>query len=181
MQKGNRNSIAFFIQNNISVMLNHSFKESLWHQFGASIDMLSNTIEKCPEQLWEKNLFWYWAFHCLFYLDYYTCTDPDSFAPPAPFTLSEFQANTMPDRVYDKKTLLGYLEYNKEKARLLISSLNEENIQSRWINAYRNYDRFEIILYNMRHVQHHGAQLNLMLRQGMNDAAPWISRTKAAL
>lgn len=162
-------------------MFDHSLKESLWLQFGASIDMLGNTIEKCPEHLWERNLFWYWAFHCLFFLDYYTSMDPDTFSPPPPFTLSEFQEQTMPDTVYDKKTLMAYLLYNKEKARLLISSLDEENIQSRWINAYRNYNRFEIILYNMRHVQHHSAQLNLLLRQGLNDAAPWVSRTTEAL
>lgn len=36
------------------------FKESIWKQFVASIDMLENAIAICPDELWDtgKN-FWY--------------------------------------------------------------------------------------------------------------------------
>jgi hypothetical protein len=30
--------------------------EMLWHQFGAAIDMLSDTLRDCPDELWEKRL-----------------------------------------------------------------------------------------------------------------------------
>ena len=36
------------------------------------------------------------------------------------------------------------------------------------------YNVIEILLYNMRHVQHHAAQLNLLLRQAINDAPEWV-------
>jgi hypothetical protein len=37
-----------------------------------------------------------------------------------------------------------------------------------------------MLLYNLRHVQHHAAQLNLILRQVTNSAAPaWVRRAKA--
>ena len=36
----------------------------------------------------------------------------------------------------------------------------------------------EVLLYNMRHVQHHVAQLNLLLRQSINDAPNWVSLAK---
>ena len=32
------------------------------------------------------------------------------------------------------------------------------------------------ILYNMRHVQHHAAQLNLLLKQGGGESPGWVSR-----
>lgn len=36
---------------------------------------------------------------------------------------------------------------------------------------------WESLLYNMRHVQHHAAQLNLLLRQATNDAPRWVAST----
>jgi len=33
----------------------------------------------------------------------------------------------------------------------------------------------------MRHVQHHAAQLNLILRQTIDSAPPWVGRAKVAL
>jgi uncharacterized damage-inducible protein DinB len=103
--------------------------------------------------------------------------DPKTFSPPAPFTLSEFE-DTMPERVYEKQELINYLQYNREKGRQLISGLTEEKLFGRWINVSgsMNYTVFEILLYNMRHVQHHAAQLNLLLRQSINDAPDWVSQ-----
>src|SRR5687767_7015822 len=39
------------------------------------------------------------------------------------------------------------------------------------------HTRVEALLYNMRHVQHHAAQLNLLLRQATNSAPDWVART----
>jgi uncharacterized damage-inducible protein DinB len=36
----------------------------------------------------------------------------------------------------------------------------------------------ELLLYNMRHVQHHAAQLNLILRQKTESAPGWVARAK---
>lgn len=155
-----------------------SIKESLWKQFGASIDMLENAILLCPVEHWNTGTeFWYNAYHCLFFLDYYLTMDPKTFSPPTPFTLSEFE-DSMPETVYEKHELINYLQYNREKCHSLISALTEEKLVERWINVSgsMNYSILEILLYNMRHVQHHSAQLNLLLRQSINDAPDWVSR-----
>lgn len=160
--------------------MNPSIIKSVWRQFGASIDMLENAIQLCPAEHWdtEKN-FWYIAYHCLFWLDYYLTLEPDNFSPPSPYTLSEFDpTGAMPDRTYTKEELLEYLEYSRKKCFDLISNMNEEIAHSRWVNKYRNYSVFEIVLYNMRHVQHHTAQLNLLLRQEIDDAPRWVSIAK---
>ena len=34
----------------------------------------------------------------------------------------------------------------------------------------------ELLLYNMRHVQHHAAQLNLLLRQTEHKGSRWVKR-----
>jgi uncharacterized damage-inducible protein DinB len=37
----------------------------------------------------------------------------------------------------------------------------------------------ELLLYNLRHVQHHAAQLNLILRQVTDSAPRWVARSKS--
>jgi hypothetical protein len=163
--------------------MDSSLKEILWKQFGASIDMLENSIKACPDELWNSDSkFWYIGYHTLFFLDYYLSDDPDNFLPPEPFTLSEFNEDgEMPERVYSKEELLSYLGFCRKKCHDLIANLNKDSAAKRFINKYRNYSITEILIYNMRHVQHHAAQLNLLLRQNSDFVPDWVSRTKTDL
>jgi hypothetical protein len=156
-----------------------SFRKTLWHQFGASIDMLENAIVLCPDYFWDtETKFWYNAYHCLFWLDYYLTLTPLTFSPPQPFTLSEFDHDgAMPERTYTKEELLVYLRASREKCRGLLSGLTDETASQRWVNEYKDYSVFEILLYNMRHVQHHAAQLNLLLRQEIDNAPRWVGQS----
>jgi DinB family len=158
--------------------MNKSLNESLWKQFGASIDMLENAISMCPGELWDtKEKFWYSSYHCLFFLDYYLTLDPSTYRSPKPFTNSEFEGK-LPERPYTKDELLMYSKTCKEKCHQLLSSFTDEVANKRWVNQYRDYSVFEMLLYNMRHVQHHTAQLNRFLRQNMNNAPAWVMQTK---
>lgn len=153
-------------------------KAILWKQFGASIDMLESSILVCPDSFWDKKDFWYSVYHTIFWIDYYSSTDPDTFSPPEPFTLSELDPKGIsPERVYLKKELLEYLEYSGNKVFFLIDGLNEETSKERFITKKKNYNRIEMILYNMRHVQHHVGQLNFLLRQNEDVAGQWVSQT----
>jgi uncharacterized damage-inducible protein DinB len=87
----------------------------------------------------------------------------------------------MPDMVYNKDLLISYTHHCRENCRKLIADLTEEKAAKRWINERRNYSFFEILLYNMRHVQHHTGQLNLMLGKIDHDLPIWVSRTKIEL
>ncbi len=159
--------------------MNDILTKSLWQQFGASIDMLKNAIVACPDEHWDtKDDFWYLAYHTLFFLDYYLCLDANTFAPPAPFTLSEFEESERPPRTYSKEELISYLEYCKNKCYSLITEMTEETAFTNWTNQSQTmiYPLIELMMYNMRHVQHHTAQLNLLLRQNINDAPDWVSR-----
>ena len=153
-------------------------KDAIWSQFGASLKMLENAIIMCPDEHWDTALnFWYTSYHCLFWTDYYLTTEPDKFYPPTPFTLSEFDpTGKKPDRTYNKTEVLGYLEYCRQKAVQLISELTNEKLNERWINDYKNFALLEILIYNTRHIQHHAAQLNLILRQTIDSAPAWVSQ-----
>ena len=158
-----------------------SIKDAIGTQFGASLDMLENAIAMCPDEHWDTVLeFWYTSYHCLFWTDYYLTTEPSKFEPPAPFTFSEFDpTGKLPDRTYTKLELLSYLEYCRQKANQLIEELVDVNkLNDRWINEYKNFSLLEILIYNIRHIQHHSAQLNLLLRQTINNAPSWVGRAK---
>jgi hypothetical protein len=163
--------------------MNEEWKKIIWNQFGASIDMLGNAIDACPEEVWDDrrrdfSSYWYVVSHALFWLDYYLSND-ENFAPPEPFGFEELDpAGVIPERTYTKDELRNYLNYCREKCRATIENLNEENINKSYKFGWGEMNFTELLLYNMRHVQHHAAQLNLILRQKTDSAPGWIGRAK---
>jgi len=160
-------------------MFDDQCKLIIWQQFGAAIDTLENAINACPGFLWDdpskKPEYWYLAYHTLFFLDYYLSAKDKKFAPPEPFTLSELDpSGAMPERIYTKDELLKYLKYGREKCRNTILRMTKK-----WANLHFDFAKIslsysELLLYNMRHIQHHAAQLNLILRQNINSAPGWV-------
>ena len=157
-----------------------SLNKAIWNQIGASLDMLENAIVMCRDEQWDTpHDFWYASYHCTFWTDYYLTTEPSTFEPPTPFTFSEFDpSGKKPDRIYDKKEVLAYVDHCRQKAHKLISELTIERLNERWINEYKDFSLLEILLYNMRHIQHHAAQLNLLLRQTIDNAPNRVSQAK---
>jgi len=161
-------------------------KAIIGRQFGAALDMLENAMQQCPEDLWsdrsQRPEFWYLVYHTLFWLDYYLAGSPEGFAPPAPFTLDELDpAGLMPERAYTKPELQRYLDHGRAKCRATIDALTDETARQRCGFARHDMSVFELLLYNLRHVQHHSAQLNLILRQKVDAAPAWVSRTPSGL
>ena len=163
--------------------MDNSWKEILWQQFGASIDMLENAMFACPEKLWgdrsRRPEFWYLVYHTLFWLDLYLSDSAENFAPPAPFTLSELDpAGLLPNRVYSKEELKKYFDHGRRKCRETIKTLTDEKARQPFKFGRIELSFAGLLLYNMRHVQHHAAQLNLILRQTVDSAPRWVVKTK---
>jgi len=159
------------------------WNEILWAQFGAAIDTLGNAMRACPEELWADRSrqpeFWHVAYHTLFFLDLYLAGSLEGFTPPAPFTLSELDpAGILPERPYTKDELASYLAYCREKCRTAIETLTDEAARRRCPFDWVDLSFAELLLYSMRHVQHHAAQLNLILRQATGGAPRWVFQAK---
>ena len=159
--------------------MKNSFKEYVRSQFGASIDMLRNAINACPDELWgdtgKQKQYWYLAYHTLFWLDFYLTENPKSYIPFKDIGLTEHDPEGIyPERVFTKEELLEYLEHGRRKCKDVISELTEEGADRTYIFGSINYSFLEMILYNMRHVQHHTAQMNLILRQETDSAPRWV-------
>ena len=166
--------------------MNTREKEMLWRQFGASLDMLENAMVACPDKVWGDKVgwheFWYLASHTLFFTDLYSSDSEEGFMPPPPFGLEELdERGVLPPRVYTKAELLTYLAHCREKCRRSIAEMTEEKADREAVGLRPGLTFAELFLYSMRHVQHHAAQLNLLLRQQINSAPRWVSKTKVPL
>jgi hypothetical protein len=161
--------------------MDNTWKSALWSQLGAAIDMLENAIDACPEELWGDRSrypeFWYVVYHTLFFLDYYLSDSVDDFVPPAPFNLDELDpAGVMPERVYTREEMRGYLHHGRAKARSVVESLTDERAREPRRFSSQDSTLLELLLGNLRHVQHHAAQLNLILRQTVDSVPRWVRR-----
>jgi hypothetical protein len=163
-----------------------AWKDGTWGQFGGAIDMLENAVRECPDEVWGDRIgeseFWYLAYHTLFWLDYYLSDGAAAFTPPPPYTLGELDpAGVLPDRVYTKEELLAYLAHGREKCRRKIAGLTDAAAWAPLPSGAVVGTPYELLLYNLRHVQHHAAQLNLLLRQRADFAPRWVRAAKIPL
>ena len=167
--------------------------QMLWRQFGAAIDMLGSALSDCPDELWEKSLwedqpdqwmaagfssYWYLCYHTLFWLDLYLTGAEEGFVPPAPFDLVEMDPAGVLPRTYTRQELLRYLEYCRRKCQETIGALSNEQANRLCRFAWGELTFAELQLYNLRHVQEHGAQLHMFLGQQAGKSAGWVSQAQ---
>lgn len=160
------------------------FKNIIWQQYGAAIDMLDDAIAVCPDRLWTAVLwhdeddpkygqFWYVAYHTLFWLDLYLTGVYEGFAPPAPFL-----GRGLPDRPYTKEDIRDYLLHCRRKCQSVIEGLTDEKVNQICTFEFMELGFLELQIYNMRHVQEHGAQLSLLLGQNGVTSLDWIAQAR---
>lgn len=168
-----------------------SLQTSIWQQFGATIDYLAQNIRACPDHLWYSRLwvnpseqptfsqYWYRAYHTLFWLDLYLTGAEEGFLPPAPFTLIEQDDDgPLPERAYTQAELLAYLDGCRQRCYATIEALTEETLQRRCQFGWGECSFLELLIYNLRHVQEHSAQLNLFLGQNGVAAPDYPTQVK---
>lgn len=88
-------------------------------------------------------------------------------------------AGLPPERPYTKDELQVYLDYGRKKCQATIEALTDETAQQRCRFRWGELSLVELLLYNMRHVQEHAAQLNLMLGQKVGSAPDWVTRARS--
>jgi hypothetical protein len=169
------------------------WKTMLWSQFGAAIDMFGNAMRACPDELWTAHMwndpamqpefsdFWYVAYHTLFWLDLYLSGSDEGFIPPAPYNLDELDPRgILPERCYTRDELLTYLEHCRQKCHDTIEQLTDEKAHRvcKFTWAKDGLSFAELLVDNMRHVQEHGAQMNMLLGQRLGVSTGWVARAR---
>ncbi len=156
-------------------------QDAVHQQFGAAIDSLQGAIEACPDGLWtdgeQWKQPWYIAFHALFWLDLYLSESALDYDPPPPFTKGELEPDQFPERPYSKAELVQWLKVSRAALQRRVASIGSDPEARRPCKLHwGTMQAAELLLYNLRHVQHHVAQLNLLIRQAAAEPAPWRMR-----
>lgn len=164
-------------------------KSALTGQFEASLTMLEDALRQCPDDRWETPVgdfpFWHAAYHALFYTDLYLTQNLDSFTPQEfhrenyqyfgqlpPPECTPFVASIP----YSRETLLEYTSHCLQKASEAIAQETVESLNGPCGFWWYSLPRLEFHLNNIRHVQHHAAQLSLRLRRDADIDVAWVGR-----
>lgn len=157
----------------------------LRHQYEAALCVLDKCIAACPDPSWNApvaNLkFCQVAFHTLFFTDYYLGKDHEAIkqqafhlARPAFFRDYEEMQPRVPVLLYERDDVVEYLAFCRGKAQETLAGETAGVLNAPCGFPRKTFSRAELHVYNLRHIQHHAAQLSLRLRLDVGVDIPWI-------
>ena len=137
-------------------------KNSLKSQYKASLAMLRQAIEECPDSLWAddtyKNPFWRVAYHVLFYTYFYLHPTEADFQPWAKHRdeITSLKANSESVLPYTKQDLLEYLDLCLAQVEAQVNAMDlEAGSGFHWLP----FNKLELQIYNIRHIMLHTGEL----------------------
>jgi len=162
-----------------------SLRPILKSQFHAALAMLHQAVEICPEQLWNDssstNAFWHVAYHALFCADMYLHANREIFQPWEKHR-DEYQfmgrIPTPPHRPpkieapYTKEEILEYCGICEARVDEAISNLDLHAPECGF--WWYSMSKLEHQFVNLRHIQHHAAQLADRLRASAGIGVDWV-------
>jgi len=130
-------------------------------QYLAALAMLKETVSGCPDGLWDhpddRTKFWHVAYHALFYLHLYLQDTGGDFQPWARHRpeYHRFQPDAAL-KPYDRADILEYLEFCQAQVRERVQNTDFDAVSGfDWLP----FDKRELQLYNLRHLQQHTGEL----------------------
>jgi hypothetical protein len=162
-------------------------KALIGNQFEAALCMLGSCVEQCPDTIWESRVanlkFCQVAFHALFFTDYYLGEPNVEAFREQPFHRENTHVfrdyEELEDRaqilLYDKTAIRAYLAHCRRKATQVIAAETEDSLRAPCGFARKPISRAELYGLNIRHIQHHAAQLSLRLRLDAQESVPWVA------
>lgn len=150
-------------------------KQLLSNQYEAALCTLQSCVVNCPDSLWQTKVVRYpvsqVVFHTLFFADYYLeAQEGEIEKQPFHQDHKEWFADyeqleyREPTSTYEKEDILRYLAHCREKAVRVVASEDEQTLKGPTGFTRRDFSRAELHVYNVRHIQHHAAQIIMRLR-----------------
>ena len=166
-------------------------QNALTGQYEAALTMFHEAVSRCPDDHWEGNVgnypFWHVAYHAIYYTDLYLSPHLDSFQPPA-FHREYYQFFGRPvppsnepfvaDIPYDRETILAYVQHCRQKVSRSVEAETPESLRGPSGFWWYKIPRFEFHLNNIRHLQHHAAQMSLYLKRTSGIDIEWVGGSK---
>jgi hypothetical protein len=152
-------------------------------QYRASLAMLGQAIELCPEPLWLSteypNKFWHIAHHTLFYTHLYLQPSEADFRSWAKYRKDSQYLGSRPcapgtpavQTPYTKAEILEYHELCRADVEARVPALD---LAAPSGFSWLPFNKLEVQFYNIRHVQHHTGQLADRLRAAAGIGLSWV-------
>lgn len=165
-----------------------ALRTMLKSQYHAALAMLRDAVEKCPEAVWAggdyTNACWQHAYHALFFAHYYSGRDSESLDPwpghqgdvqnPDGIAGPPDPASSLPllPHAYTKAQVLQYWDFCDRRIDGAIDAmdLGAETSGFSWYPI----PKLEHQLVNLRHIQHHAAQIADRVRTHAHDGVRWV-------
>ena len=154
-------------------------------QYHAAIGMLKQAVEQCPDELWlsseHPNPFWHVAYHALFVAYLYLHSDFEGFRPwpnhregyqflgPVP---GNPQLRPEIDEPYSKAQMSEFLQLCDQSIDGAVEKLDLGAPESGF--PWYKMSKLEHQIVNIRHLQHHAAQLGDRLRRVAGVGIDWV-------
>ena len=138
--------------------------------------MLKDAVENCPDSLWNNeaytNPFWHVVFHAIFYTHFYLHATQDNFIPWEKHKDELVSLEDDPgDEIYTKEEIIDYIAYFERKIDELVDDLDlEAGSGFYWLP----FNKLELQLYNIRHIQHHTGELSERLGKFEDIEVGWV-------
>ncbi|MGD0300102.1 MAG: DinB family protein [Bryobacteraceae bacterium] len=148
---------------------------SVARQYRASLAMLRQTIDACPESLWVApeypNQFWHIAYHAVFYTHFYLHSTEADFRPWAKHKPDTQYLARKIETPFSKSEVLEFHEFCCAEVEARVPVIDLEAPSG---FPFLPFNKLELQFYNIRHTQHHTGQLADRLRNAINIGTPWV-------
>ena len=148
-------------------------REGMVNQYLASLSMMEEFIDVCPENLWADtnyvNQFWHICYHALFYIHLYLYNSLKEFEP---WEKHERGAENLDeDRLaLSKKHLAEFLCFCRD---LSVERINKIDLLACSTFPWFKYETITRLAYSLRHFQHHIGQISDRLRNNASVDVVW--------
>lgn len=162
-------------------------------QYHAGLAMLRQAIERCDDELWldarPTNAFWQVAYHALYFTHLYLMKEVSAFRPWAEHQDAVQHPDGIPDphgpdpasplpliaKPYSPAQALRYWELCDGMVDGAVDAIDLGSAESGF--PWYRMSKLEHQLVNLRHLQHHAAQLADRLRSARDIGVRWVGGT----
>jgi hypothetical protein len=143
-------------------------------QYLASLEMLKQTIDLCPESIWnapdDKNRFWQVAYHALYFVHEYLADSYEAFTPWAKHREVYDFDESQSFEPYDKDTILEYLAFCQRHVAERVPQLKLAEPEGHG-DAMTT---LELQIYSIRHLMQHTGELMDRLGRRTGAEIDWV-------
>ena len=157
--------------------MNHThpmLRTVLKSQYHASLAMLREAVERCPPEEWvstgHKNAFWQVSYHALFFAHLYLQRDEAAFRL---WEQHRGEGDGISGEPYTQAQVLEYWEFCDRMVDDAVDALDLDCTESGF--SWYRMSKLEHQFVNIRHIQHHAAQLIDRVRSAADVGIRWVA------